>query len=93
MDYLLKARVKRWEEIMSMRVVTMIGLERLAHEVKRCKWYLLNAKMVGTFSLRGLMLGCVCFFHLILNRILIFNSIKYYVIYFCSILFLLSIKK
>ena len=77
MDYLLKARVKRWEEIMSMRVVTMIGLERLAHEVKRCKWYLLNANMVGTLLLCGLMLGCICFSYLILNKILIFNSVKY----------------
>ena len=33
------------------------------------------------------------FFYLILNRTLILNSIKYYIVCFCSILFLLSIKK
>ena len=33
------------------------------------------------------------FFYLIPNRILMLNSIKYYIICFCSILFLLSIKK
>ena len=33
------------------------------------------------------------FFHLILNRTLMLNIIKYYVVCFCSILFLLNIKK
>ena len=42
MDYLLK----RWKKIMFMRVIAMIGLERLAHEVKRCQWYLLNTNIV-----------------------------------------------
>ena len=33
------------------------------------------------------------FFYLILNKILMLNSIKYYVVYFFNIFFLLNIKK
>ena len=38
-------------------------------------------------------LRCCLFFYLILNRTLMLNSVKYEVVCFCSILFLLNIKK
>ena len=37
--------------------------------------------------------GGVCFFHLILNISLMFNSVKYYIVCFYNILFILNIKK
>ena len=46
-----------------------------------------------TWQISIIDLGDIYLFYLILNRTLMFNSIKYYIVCFCNILFLLNIKK